>query len=206
MKLGPRERVIITIVVVAVVVVAMIAFLIWPQIQRSSQIEAQISSAKDEMASAQALLASREQSKSKAAETDAKWLRLASLVPDGPDLPSLIVELQDAAFDSGVQILGVTPSTPVPYTSYYSIPMKVQILGTWADTVDYLQRLMTFNRGLRIVDSSSSRVNNSDVQTTENTAIPDYSVKTTIDVEAYMIPSASPSSSATVTPPTTSGQ
>ena len=198
MKIGPRERIIVAVVAVVIVLGAIGAFLVWPQIQKLGQVNGSISAARADVATAQALLETREQSKQRASDTDAKWLRLANLVPGEPDLPSLIVELQDAAFASGVQLLAVTPSNPVGTANYYSIPIQVEVLGSWADTVDYLQRVYKLNRGVRIVDSSTVRVNNTDVLTKENAQIPDYSEKTAIRLEAYMIPA---SSSTTATPP-----
>ena len=59
-------------------------------------------------------------------------------------------------------------------------------------------RLVEGADGARIVDSSTVRVNNTDVLTKENAQIPDYSEKTAIRLEAYMIPA---SSSTTATPP-----
>jgi type IV pilus assembly protein PilO len=200
MKIGPREQIILAIVGVVLVIAAIGAFLIWPQVQRLSALDGEIATARADVASAQAMLQTVEQSKARASETDAKWLRLANLVPDGPDLPSLIVELQDSAFDSGVQLLGVTPSNPVPTSSYYSIPIQVEIIGTWADTVDYLQRLVKFNRGVRVVESSTTRVSNADVASKENLPIPDYAEHTVIKLEAYMIPSASALTTPTAPP------
>jgi type IV pilus assembly protein PilO len=200
MKIGPREQIILAIVGVVLVVVAIVAFLIWPQIQQLGKLDSEIAAARGDVASAQALLQTVEQSKARASETDAKWLRLANLVPDGPDLPSLIIELQDAAFDSGVQLLGVTPSTPVAQSSYHSIPIQLDVIGTWSDTVDYLQRLVKLNRGIRIVESSSTRTNNSDVAAKENQPIPEYSERTVIKIEAYMIPSAAVLSTPTAPP------
>ncbi|HEY5539976.1 MAG TPA: type 4a pilus biogenesis protein PilO [Coriobacteriia bacterium] len=196
MRFGPREQIIVSVVAVLVVLAAIGAFLVWPQVQELGKIDAQISAARTDVASAQAQLQTLEESKARASETDAAWLRLANLVPDAPDLPSLIVELQDGAFDSGVQLLGVTPSNPVATSQYYSIPIQVEIVGSWSDTVDYLQRLMKFNRGLRVIESSTTRVNNSDMVGKENATVPDYSEHTVIKLEAYMI-QASASSSAT---------
>lgn len=201
MKLGPREQLIGSVVVVVVVLVAIGAFLVYPQIQQSSSLDTQIAQARIDNESAKALLNVRVQSKNRAAETDAKWLRLANLVPDGPDLPSLIVELQDSAFASGVQLIGVTPSPPTSGATYYTIPISTQVIGTWSDTVDYLQRILRLNRGLRIVESSSARTNNSDQASHENVQLPDYALLTTIKLEAYMIPSASPTATPAPTPP-----
>ena len=164
MKIGPREQIIITVVAVVVVVVAIGAFLVWPQIQKLGALDDDITAARADVASAQALLQTREQSKARASDTDAKWLRLANLVPDQPDLPSLIVELQDAAFASGVQLLGVTPSNPVGTANYYSIPAPSR------DSRDLggHRRLpaappQVQPRCSRIVESSTVRVNNADV-------------------------------------------
>ena len=198
MKIGPREQIILAIVGVVLVVVAIGAFLVWPQVQQLGAIDGQIATARADVASAQAMLQTVEQSKARASDTDAKWMRLANLVPDGPDLPSLIVELQDAAFASGVQLLGVTPSNPVGNGSYYTVPIQVQVIGTWSDTVDYLQRLPKFNRGLRVVESSTARTTNDAVKAQANATLPEYAESTTIKLEAYMIPVAAP---ATPTPP-----
>jgi len=200
MKIGPREQIGIAIGLTLVVLIAIGALLVWPQIQKLGELDKSIADARTEVATAKALLQTREDSKQHASDTDAKWMRLSNLVPDGPDLPSLIVELQDAAFASGVQLLGVTPSAPVATEKYYSIPIQVEVVGSWADTVDYLQRIMKFNRGIRIVESNTVRVNDPDVVTRENVTIADYSERTTIKIEAYMIPT---SAGATSTAPAT---
>ena len=200
MKIGPREQIILSVAVVVVVLVAIGAFLVYPQIAQLGAMDGKIAAARADVEAAKGLLAVRVQSKNRAAETDAKWLRLANLVPEGPDLPSFIVELQDSAFASGVQVIAVTPSIPQATSSYYSIPITMQVIGTWSDTVDYLQRLMKLNRGVRILQSSSVRTSNSEQLAHENSTLPDYALLTTINLEAYMIPAA-PSSTATPSVP-----
>jgi Tfp pilus assembly protein PilO len=200
MKIGPREQIIIAVAVVAVVLVAIVVGLILPQIGANSELDKNIVTARGEVEAAKGLLAVRAQSKDRAAATDAKWLRLADLVPESPDLPSLIVELQDAAFASGVQMTAVTPSPPTVGATYYTIPIQVTVIGTWPDTVDYLQRLMRLNRGLRVVNSSSARTSNSEQKDLENVAVPDYALRTTIKLEAYMIPTATGSTTTTPAP------
>jgi Tfp pilus assembly protein PilO len=201
MKIGPREQIIIAGVVVVVVLVAIVGGLILPQISSNSELDQSIVSARSEVDAARGLLAVRVQSKDRASTTDAKWLRLADLVPESPDLPSLIVELQDAAFASGVQLTAVTPAAPTAGATYYTIPIQLTVIGTWPDTVDYLQRLLKLNRGVRIVQSSSARTTNDAQQDKENMSLPDYAPETTILVEAYMIPSATSSTTPAPAPP-----
>jgi type IV pilus assembly protein PilO len=196
MKIGPREQIILSVAAVVIVLLAIGAFLVWPQVQQLGALDTKITAARSDVAASQALLAVRMQSKDRASETDAQWLRLSNLVPDGPDLPSLIVELQDAAFASGVQLISVTPSTVKPSAAYYTLPVQVQVIGTWADTVDYLQRLYKLNRGIRIKSSSSNRTTNSEQETKEDMPLPEYAVLSTIIFEAYMIPSTNPTATA----------
>lgn len=204
MKIGPREQIIVSAVVAVVVVLAVAAFLVWPQFQQIAQLNGEIKAAQDEVQGGKALLEARTASKDNAAETDAKWLRLSNLMPEGPDLPSLIVELQNAAFASGVQVISVTPAAPSAGPEYYTIPIEVQVIGTWADSVDFLQRIMKLNRGVRVVQSQSTRTDNSDQAARENETIPDYSAQTIIELEAYMMPSststATPAATATPAP------
>lgn len=204
MKIGPREKLIVWILVAVVVVIGLAAGLVVPQIGQLGGVAREISDKDAQVSAAKGLVAVREQSKNRVAETDAKWMRMANLVPEGPDLPSLIVEFQDSAFASGVQLIGVTPSDISPKTTYYAIPVQLEVLGTWADTVDFLHRIGRLNRGIRIVAIDAKSTDNDEVATKENEIIPDYAEQTKIDVEAYMIPSsvdsATPSAAASSTP------
>jgi Tfp pilus assembly protein PilO len=185
---------------VLVVLIAIGAFLIWPQYQKLGELDTKITTAKQDVEMAKNLLAQREASKAHAADTDAKWLRLSNLVPEGPDLPSMIIELQDAAFASGVQLVGVTPSTPAQTAGaqYWSVPIQLQVIGTWADTVDYLQRLLKLNRGVRIVEFVAGTTDNTQQAQKENEPLPDYAAQTAIKIEVYMVPA---SAAATPTAP-----
>lgn len=200
MKIGPREQLILMAAVAVVAVIAVAALLVFPQIQQLGDLDGQISKARADLESAKGLLAVRAQSKDRAAATDAKWLRLADMMPESPDLPSFIVEAQDAAFASGVQLLSVAPAAPTGNTTYYAIPIEMQVAGTWADTVDYLERLIKINRGVRIIESNTARTSNDDLKDRENMRVPDYAVLTDIKIEIYMIPAATGSTSTTPAP------
>jgi Tfp pilus assembly protein PilO len=204
MKIGPRQKLYIWILVAVVVVIGLFAGLVIPRIAEIGSLSQSISDAQAQVDAAKGLVAVREQSKNHVAETNAKWMRMANLVPEGPDLPSLIVELQDSAFASGVQLIGVTPSDPTDLPTYYAIPVELQVLGTWADTVDFLQRIGRLNRGIRIVEINAKPTNNDLVLQKENELIPDYAEHSKIVIEAYTIPSstgtATPSAAASSTP------
>jgi len=173
------------------VIAALLALLIYPTFKRLGTLDTQIAQARSEVAATKSLLEQRQAIKDRAAQTDAKWLALANQVPDNPDLPALIIELQDAAFESGVQLVAATPAEAVNEGTFVSVPMSIQILGTWADTVDYLQRIAKLSRGLRTVGFSAAVTDNSAQASRQNDELPDYFEVTTLNLEAYMIPASS---------------
>ena len=186
MRIAPRERLILLVVGLFVLLAAVAVLLVWPQYQKQKSLDAQIAAAELQLKTSQTLLAQRQEIKNRSASTDAQWLRLASLVPENPDLPSLIIELQDAAFASGVQIIAMAPADPVESAdkSYVLVPLEVRVEGTWADTVDYMKRVNELNRGLREVSFLAAVA----PAGTGDPVLPNYSVSTTILLHSYMIP------------------
>jgi Tfp pilus assembly protein PilO len=197
MKIGPREQLILVIIGLFVLFVAIAALIVWPQYQKQQSLDSQIAAAETQLQTSKTLLAQRQQIKNRTAATDAQWLALASLVPENPDLPSLIIEIQDVAFASGVQINAITPGEPVGSAdnSYVAVPLQVGIVGTWADTVDFLKNLNKLNRGIREVNYTSTVA----PPISGNPLLPTYSVTTQTQLEAYTIPASAAAASAPAT-------
>ena len=193
MKIGPREQLILLIVGLLVALVAVAALLVWPQYQKQKSMDAQIATAEQQLKSSQTILSQRQEIKNRTSLTDAQWLKLSTLVPESPDLPALIIELQDAAFNSGVQMSAITPAEPIPSGDYVSVPLEIRIDGTWADTVHFLKSINNLNRGIREASFSSSVA----PKATGDPALPYYSVSTSIQMQAYVIPAVAASAPAT---------
>ena len=124
MSISPRDRLIVTIAAAALLVLALIAVLLYPQFQQLDHSARRWSRRHAQADAAKLQLDERRGFKDRAIETNAKWLRLMNQVPETPDLPSLIIELQDTAFDSGVQVVavhagaaGARPSRSSPFPS-----------------------------------------------------------------------------------------
>jgi len=200
MKIAPREQFILSVIGSVLLVVIMIALLIYPSYTRIGALDTEIADAQTGLSTTKSLLAQRQAIKDQAAQTDAKWLALANEVPDSPDLPALIIELQDSAFESGVQLVAATPTKPVNKGTYVGVPLQITILGTWADTVDYLQRIAKLSRGLRISQFVASVTDNVVEADRENDELPDYFEATTLNLEAYMIPASTGTTATTVVP------
>jgi type IV pilus assembly protein PilO len=184
---------IITIAAAVIILVALVAFLVYPQFEKWTALNAEVAAATQQADAAKLQLQERQGFKDRAVETSAKWLRLENQVPENPDLPSLIIELQDNAFKYGVQVALVTPATPTPddaASGVTKIPIQVEVFGSWDDTVDFLESLMRLDRGVRITDIAASRTSDESVSTRRNVPLHPYAVDTNITLEAYVIPSA----------------
>lgn len=192
MNLSPRNKLIATAAVAAVIVVALAVGLVLPQIGKLGEVRGQIQTAIDDSQAATTLLEQRRQVRSEAAVTDAKLLQLAVAVPENPDLPSLIIDLQDTAYDTGVVIMNVQAAEPqfVKGESYIGLPVTLEIWGTWSDTVDYLQRLMRLERELRNLGFTAEVLPApTDGENAAGLTFPPYyQVRTSVRLNAYVIP------------------
>ncbi len=151
MKLTSAQK-FIAIVVGLVLIAALIVFLlVWPQAARLADLQSSIDEAAADAESARILLEQRQAIKARSAETESQLLRLANQLPENPELPTFIIELQDVVNESGLEFARVTPSDPVPSEQGYdSISVELVVNGEWPDIVDLLQRLRRITRQVRI--------------------------------------------------------
>lgn len=220
MRLSPRDILIASILGVFVVAIALVVVLVFPQNAKLKDVNSRLGQAQQDISSAQALLNQRQVAKERAALTDAESIRLANTVPENPELPSLIIELQDTATKSGLQFRQLTPSLPgpawqaagsVPAPSYLRVSMALQVYGTWSDTVDFLQRLRDFPRGLRVTSVNSAFEDPKNPPAGAPKPGPEIPILTDMQLEAYAIPvgaeaSATPSPAPSPAPPAGASQ
>jgi len=199
MKLSPRYTLILVSLGILLVVIVAVAVLVVPQFTKLSELDANIGSADEQIAQSQNLLRERQQAKDNAAFTDAALLELAAAVPETPDLPSLIIELQDIAYESNVQIRVIEPADLEQGEGFVTMPLTVQVWGAFADAVDFTQRLSELTRQLRLVDVKTTLLDESETLEAVEPLSP-YSVETEILAESYVIPSAQESSATAPAP------
>lgn len=193
MKISMRDQLVLTAIALVLVLAVVVGFLVAPQFSKMASLDNEIEAAQRDVQAQETLLRQREAMKDQAAETDAKALRLGSLVPDNPDLPSLIIELQDIAFASGVKLAAITPADPAPSGTgtYLIIPIDMTVQGTWTDTVDFLQRIPRLTRGIRTAEFTSTVV-----ETAQQGDLSPYSAQSIVMIEAYSVPSTPTSGTA----------
>ena len=113
--------------------------------------------------------------------------------PENPELPSFIIELQDTANEAGVEFRTLTPQEPEQRTGYSAIALKMDVVGEWADAIDFMQRLNKLTRQVRIFGFTAAP--QAEAEPTAETV---QKVQLGFDLEVYTL--APPASAVTTTP------
>ncbi len=161
-RLSAQLQLYIAIAVIVVVALAVVFLGILPQFQKAADVGGEISAEESNLSAAEALLARRQSAKSQSAANEVELMRIANQVPDSPQLPSVIMELQDVANASGVSFEVIEPGEPAPpepladgvVGDYTVVPMTALVRGEWAEVIDYLRRINALERGVRVTEVS----------------------------------------------------
>jgi Tfp pilus assembly protein PilO len=70
----------------------------------------------------------------------ARLLELAKMVPDSEEIPSLLLQIQDLADQSGIEFISITPGEPVEAGAFRIIPLQLEFSGTYFDLSDFVYR------------------------------------------------------------------
>lgn len=180
----------VAIAVIAVLTLAVVFLGILPQFQQAATVDEQILTEQANLSAAQALLSRRQSAKAQSAANEVELMRIANQIPDSPQLPSVIIELQDIANASGVDLQSISPSDMTIATDadgkpleFSVVPVSLIVRGQWAELIDYVGRIARLERGVRLVGSSYTYVEATDVE-------PAY-VEATIELETYVMGAAS---------------
>lgn len=196
MKLTSMQKMLAVIVAMVIVVVAVVALLLLPKFGELSSLDAEMQAANDQVAQSQTLLAQLEQAKSGASLTQAQLMALANQFPEKPELPSLVIELQDVSNSAGIRFERIGPSAPVLAASgqYSEIAITTRVTGAWPDVLDFLRRVNRMTRAVRVTDVSIAPVSSTSTTSTE---APD--VAADISMRAYVMNAIStPAATSTV--------
>jgi Tfp pilus assembly protein PilO len=190
MKLTSMQKMTIAIVAIVALAVLAVVLLIVPRFAELAALDVEAQSAQQSLQQAQALLGQLEQAKARASETQAELLKLGTEVPDSPQLPTLIIEMQDISNASGITLSRIGPQLPVAAAGkgFSEIVLDTTIQGTWADLLDYLRRLNKTTRLLRITDIAITPiVQTTSTSTTATVTQAEQQVTATVKMKAYVI-------------------
>lgn len=201
-SLSARNQLVIAIVVLVLAAAAVAAFLVLPQFTQASEVDAQIDAERANLAAARALVERRQSAKAQSAQNEVELMRIANQIPDAPQLPSVIIDLQDVANASGLEFPQITVGEMAPgkdeqgqeTDAYSALPITLVLRGEWADLIEYYRKIDKLDRGVRITSSSFTYVPETDTS--------EAYVQANIVLEVYVMAASSvpPASSETTSP------
>lgn len=200
-RLSAQNQMYVAIAIVLVLSLAFVFFGILPNFQEAKTLDGEIATEQQNLTTAQALVARRQSAKAQSAGNEVELMRIANQVPDSPQLPSLIIELQDVANAAGVQLPQMSfgdiappkPAADGSIPAYNMLSISLVFSGEWAEVIDFTRRLNALDRGVRIVSSSYAPV----ASETGSTRITGSAT-----IEVYMMAAASAAVPSATTVPT----
>jgi Tfp pilus assembly protein PilO len=128
----------------AVVVVAGYWFLVLSPLRtKVTETQTQIDAAQIELVTLQSQLAQMSQAQQQAKQNEARMLELSKMLPVADEVPSLLLQIQDLATESGIDFMSMTPSSAAAAPTaagYTTVSLSLQFSGTFFDVNDFLYR------------------------------------------------------------------
>jgi Tfp pilus assembly protein PilO len=138
----------------------------------------------------------------------ANLFKLVKAMPDNPDMPGILLQLNQTASDAGIDFDAITPQAPVAGAVPVQVPISLEFTGNFYDLNDFLFRLRSLVAVRGGALQASGRLFSVDsIEFTQGAdGFPNISAK--INVKAYVYGTgtttpATPAAPAPATPPST---
>jgi type IV pilus assembly protein PilO len=171
---GPRQRnlIIIGAGLVLLVLVSYYVFLLGPVREDLAERQTERDSKEQQLSQLDAEVARLEEIQSRAPEIERQLLELARRVPEQPEIPTLVVQVQEIAEGSNVTQLLVQPEDPEQPEDggeYTIIPVTMSFEGTYDELQEFLLRLRNLTRLVTVETIVYETVEEEGGATTEQT-------------------------------------
>jgi type IV pilus assembly protein PilO len=138
-----RNILVLGLLVVLLIVVGYYFLFLGPLLDRLGERSEQRSAKEAQLANLRQEVSELEAVQRNAPETERQLLELSKRVPTQPEIPTLVVQMEDAADAAGVTQLSIQPGTPGPPPGgggYSVVPVTMSFEGTYEQLVDFLRR------------------------------------------------------------------
>jgi Tfp pilus assembly protein PilO len=148
-----RRNIIILALILILVTVLYAVFVFRPQSTEIENATNAADAAEQQVTSLQAELKRLEALKERAPELRAQAVQLDAAMPSDPQQAQVILSLQEAADASGIDWLSVSASLPAPTEGnpeVFVVSLSLSVQGGYFQVQDYIVRLETLSRALKI--------------------------------------------------------
>ncbi|MDQ3660152.1 MAG: type 4a pilus biogenesis protein PilO [Actinomycetota bacterium] len=148
-----KTKMILSVVGVIAVGAAIFFFAIKPRQDELGKVRNQVSREEDRTQSLEAELAHRQQLQKNAPQLEAQIAKYRELVPEDDQVANFIFQVQEAANQSGVGFVEITPDLPTPPAEGAQVAEVDAIIGArggYFAVQDFFRRLYGLDRAVRI--------------------------------------------------------
>jgi type IV pilus assembly protein PilO len=205
------RRVLYSLAAAGLIIVAAVVwfFVLNPMRAERAKVEAAIQQEHVKQAAAEAKLLRATATRTEGKKNEARLLELAKMVPNDPEIPSLLLQIQNLANESGITFVAVTPGSAVQSGQYEIVPLQVQFTGTFFDLSDFVYRAEQMVAGpgrLLAVKEVTLETNVEGTESATQTTLTNSSgpiLKVTMTLYAFDRGSQAPAGAGAATTPTT---
>ena len=150
MKLSVKHQIFITIGLAVIILIGFVLIVYRPQAQKLGSLEEERQKKEAEVKSAKATVDRLEDAKNELSKVEAKIKQFSAKVPVTEDFSTLLKEVQRLANESGVRFVSFKTAPLVGQSQYAELPLDITVDGYYRDLVDFLWRVNTLTREVKI--------------------------------------------------------
>ncbi|TET53060.1 MAG: hypothetical protein E3J54_05110 [Actinobacteria bacterium] len=141
-----REQIIIGAALLVLITVIFGVFVFKPQFDKFNDARKRQEQEIQEQNARKEELKNLKDAKKDAAKTEARSLSLSRRMPEEADLPSILVELDNAGRETNIKVLDITPAEAITGSGYSNLPIELKIVGSFFNIADFLYKIVKLPR------------------------------------------------------------
>lgn len=149
-KLALKKQILILAAIAALMFVLFYMFGWSPQVSKLDELSKKKTEQEQRLQAAKNTLLMLEEVKRNAADAEIEYIKLSNRMPSSPELPSLIVEIQNISNDAGVELVSLSPGEPSSTGEYNEMKISAVMNGSYVALIDFLRRVEKAPRAFKV--------------------------------------------------------
>ncbi len=161
MSRDARNVLLLGILAAVLLVVGFYFLLLGPLLSRLNEADQQRDTQEAQLAQVQQEVAELEEVRRNSPEIERQLLELSKRIPTQPEIPTLVVQMEEIARSSNVSQLSITPGTPGPPPGggdFSVVPVTLTFRGTYDEMQDFLLQTRNLVRLVTVTNLSYCRL------------------------------------------------
>ncbi|MGI8859325.1 MAG: type 4a pilus biogenesis protein PilO [Rubrobacteraceae bacterium] len=198
-----RNILILGILIIVVLIVGYYFLLLSPLRQEYADRVQERSDKQAQLQQVQQEVAELEEIRRNAPDIERQLLEFSKRIPTQPEIPTLVVQIEEIAQLAGVTQVSITPGAPEPPPGggdFQRIPITMSFEGTYEELQDFMLRLLDLARLVTVNQVTYEEVEQEQGEASSVDAGIERQLQVEIQAEVYIQPSGVPAGPAPVAP------